>query len=274
MQSAEQIKAEVKDKYGKIAEQSRAENAASCCGATGCCDTVDYEVFAESYEQEAGYVADADLGLGCGIPTQFAQIKAGDTVVDLGSGAGNDAFVTRAITGESGRVIGVDMTEAMITKANMNLDKLGFNNVQFRLGEIENLPIAGCQSDVIISNCVLNLVPDKSKAFAEMFRISKPHGRFCVSDVVLEGELPEEIKNAAEMYVGCVSGALQKDDYLDAAKHAGFQGVDIVSEKTVHLPDEILADYMSAERIAEFRETGGKVLSVTVVGTKPQTNCC
>ncbi len=274
MQTADQIKAEVKDKYAKIAEQSRAENAASCCGATGCCDTVDYEVFAENYEQEAGYVAGADLGLGCGIPTQFAQIKAGDTVVDLGSGAGNDAFVARAIVGESGKVIGVDMTEAMITKANLNLDKLGFNNVQFRLGEIENLPLAGCQADVIISNCVLNLVPDKKAAFAEVFRIAKPHGRFCVSDVVLEGNLPDEIKNAAEMYVGCVSGALQKADYLAAAVDAGFENVEIVSEKKVHLPDDILTDYMSPERIAEFRESGSNVLSVTVVGTKPQTNCC
>src|SRR3989338_2079512 len=180
------IKQTIKEKYGEIAKQSKEQNESSCCGAGGC-STVDYAVFSENYNQLEGYVPDADLGLGCGLPTAFALIKKGDTVLDLGSGAGNDCFVARALTGETGKVIGVDMTEVMIAKARENAEKLNFNNVEFRLGDVESLPIGGNRIDVVISNCVLNLVPDKEKAFAEMYRVLKPGGHFSVSDVVLKG---------------------------------------------------------------------------------------
>ena len=204
---AEDLKLIVKEKYGEIAKQSN-QQSSSCCGTSSCCSGVDYTAFSESYENQKGYNPDADLNLGCGIPTEYAHIKTGDTVIDLGSGAGNDCFVARALVGETGKVIGVDMTEAMINKARINTEKLGFNNVEFRLGDIENMPVSENLADVVISNCVLNLVPDKEKAFNEIFRILKPGGHLSVSDVVLRGELHEKIQQAAEMYAGCVSGAI------------------------------------------------------------------
>ena len=175
------LKLIVKEKYGEIASQSKGKNESSCCGATGCCSSVDYSIFSENYSQLEGYNPDADLGLGCGIPTEFARITKGNTVIDLGSGAGNDCFVARALVGESGNVIGIDMTEAMIEKARANAQKLGFTNVEFRLGDIENMPVSDSTADVIISNCVLNLVPDKEKAFGEIFRVLKPGGTLIFS---------------------------------------------------------------------------------------------
>lgn len=262
-----QLRDLVKEKYSEIANQSREENAASCCGTTGCC-TVDYEVFAENYDSQKGYVKDADLGLGCGIPTEFALIKPGDTVVDLGSGAGNDCFVARALTGETGRVIGVDMTEAMIAKAKQNAQKLGFTNVDFRLGIIEQLPVAGNMADVVVSNCVLNLVPNKAKAFDEMFRIIKPGGHFSVSDVVVKGNVPESMRKDAELYVGCVSGAIDLTLYIAMLKDAGFTNVRVMKEKKIILPEEILKNAgVSSE--ADFG-----IYSVTVYGEKPKISCC
>ncbi len=274
MNNAESLKQIVKDKYGQIATQSKEQNEASCCGATGC-GTVDYAIFADNYTALDGYNADADLGLGCGIPTAFAQIKQGDTVVDLGSGAGNDCFVARALTGESGKVIGVDMTETMVNKARENAEKLGFNNVEFRLGEIEALPLSENRADVVISNCVLNLVPDKQKAFAEAFRVLKPGGHFSISDVVLVGELPAEIVEASEMYAGCVSGAIQKDAYLQIIAEAGFTNVTIQKEKPVLVPDEILKDYLDTAALKRFRESATGIFSITVYGDKPLVaNAC
>ena len=190
-ENAENLKEIVKEKYGSIADQSREQNASSCCGASCGCDTLDASIMAEDYSKLKGYVPDADLGLGCGLPTEFALIKEGDTVVDLGSGAGNDAFVARSIAGANGKVIGIDMTEKMISKARTNAEKLGFNNVEFRLGDIEDMPLSDAIADVVVSNCVLNLVPDKVKAFAEVFRVLKPGGHFSVSDIVLEGDFPK-----------------------------------------------------------------------------------
>ena len=201
METASDIKEMVRSKYGEIAAQSKEQNAASCCGA-GECSTVDYTIFAEDYSKMKGYLADADLALGCGVPTEFAQIHEGDVVVDLGSGAGNDAFVARAITGESGKVIGIDMTPQMIDKARENADKLGFNNVEFRLGDIENIPIAANRADVVISNCVLNLVPDKRRAFEEMFRILKPGGRLQVGDILVEREVPNSALDDISLWTG------------------------------------------------------------------------
>lgn len=272
METASDIKDMVRSKYGEIAAQSKEQNAASCCGA-GECSTVDYTIFAEDYSMMKGYLSDADLALGCGVPTEFAQIHEGDVVVDLGSGAGNDAFVARAITGESGKVIGIDMTPQMIDKARENADKLGFNNVEFRLGDIENIPIAANRADVVISNCVLNLVPDKRRAFEEMFRILKPGGHFSVSDVVLNGELPDGLRNDAEMYAGCVSGAIQMDSYLHLLHDVGFTTITVQKQKTIELPDDILANYLTAEEITSMRAGQTGILSITVYGEKPASNC-
>ena len=273
MQTAEDIKALVKEKYGEIAAQSKEQNAASCCGAGGC-STVDYEVFCEDYSKLEGYNPDADLGLGCGVPTEFAQIREGNTVIDLGSGAGNDAFVARAIVGEKGKVIGIDMTEAMIAKARVNNDKLGFNNVEFRQGDIEDMPVASNRADVVISNCVLNLVPDKRQAFTEIFRVLRPGGHFCVSDIVLNGDLPDTIRTAAEMYAGCVSGAMQKNEYLALISEAGFANITMQKEREITLPDDILAQYLGPEEIAAFRASGMAILSITVYADKPADACC
>lgn len=268
MNTAEEIKQLVREKYGEIAEQSKETNAASCCGVGGC-STVDYTIMSEDYKSTDGYVAEADLGLGCGIPTEFAQIKKGDVVLDLGSGAGNDAFVARALVGSKGKVIGVDMTEAMIEKARKNNDTLGFNNVEFRLGEIEKLPVGGGIVDVVISNCVLNLVPDKKKAFQEMFRVVKPGGHFSVSDIVLKGTLPEGIRTAAEMYAGCISGAIELDEYLAIINEAGFVNISVPKDRRITIPDDILLNYITADEIKEFNASNNQITSVTVYGEKP-----
>nr|MBP9222037.1 arsenite methyltransferase [Chitinophagales bacterium] len=223
--------------------------------------------------------ADADLGLGCGLPTEFAQIKKGDTVVDLGSGAGNDAFIARSIVGEDGRVIGIDMTETMIDLARKNAQKLKLENVEFRLGDIEKIPISNNKADVVVSNCVLNLVPDKLKAFTEMYRIIKPGGHFSVSDIVLVGNLPETIVKEAEMYAGCVSGAIQKDDYLAMISNAGFTKVEINKEKAITIPDEILSNYLNEQQLKDFKESKTGIFSITVYGEKSKdcgcgTDCC
>lgn len=265
---ADDLKLLVQDKYGQIVNQSKQENQSSCCGSTGCCDTIDYAVMAESYEKLDGYNTDADLGLGCGLPTQFAGIKDGDQVLDLGSGAGNDCFVAQSLVGEKGRVTGLDFTDAMLDKARQNAEKLSFTNVEFVKGDIEEIPFPDSTFDVIISNCVLNLVPDKNKAFTQMHRVLKKTGHFCVSDIVLEGELPKALKQAAEMYAGCVSGAIQKEAYLAGIKKAGFKSVEIKKEKVIDIPDEILVKYMQQKDIQQFRQSGTGIWSITVVGHK------
>src|SRR6476660_1677386 len=214
MQTQEQVKDLVKQKYSEIALQDKKTNQSSCCGS-GCCSTEVYNIMADDYTQLAGYNPDADLGLGCGLPTQFAKIKKGDTVIDLGSGAGNAAFKARNETGETGKVIGIDFTPAMIERARQNNEIRGFNNVEFRQGDIEKLPVMANNADVIVSNCVLNLVPNKDGVIKEMYRVLKPGGHFSISDIVLEGELPKQIKDAAEMYAGCVTDAIQKRVYLE-----------------------------------------------------------
>jgi arsenite methyltransferase len=265
----EELKLVVKEKYGAIAEQNKHQNETSCCGATGCCSTVDYSVFSENYDKLEGYNPDADLGLGCGIPTEFAKIKKGDTVIDLGSGAGNDCFVARAITGETGKVIGIDMTEAMIEKARENVRKLGFTNVEFRLGDIEKMPVTANKADVVISNCVLNLVPDKVKAFQEVFRILKPGGHLSVSDVVLRGKLPLNIQQAAELYAGCVSGAIELEEYLQIMEDSGFVNIRVQKEKATPVPDEILMNYLNSKELESFKKSGTGIFSITVYAEKP-----
>ena len=222
----------------------------------------------DDYKGIEGYFDDADLGLGCGLPTEFANIKKGDTVLDLGSGAGNDVFIARRYVGESGRVIGVDMTQDMIDKAIENCSKLKYENVEFRLGEIENLPVGNDSVDAVISNCVLNLVPDKEKAFSEIQRVIKIGGRFCVSDIVLNAELPTKLKSAAEMYAGCVAGALMKEDYINIIKKAGFENIQIVKEKNITIPSSLLMNYMDLEEIDEYKKQANPIVSITVVAEK------
>jgi arsenite methyltransferase len=264
---AEDLKYIVKEKYGEIANQSKLQNKTSCCGVGGCC-TIDYAVFAESYEKEKGYNAEADLGLGCGIPTQFASIKEGDSVLDLGSGAGNDCFVARAIVGETGKVTGIDFTDAMLEKAHRNVAKLGFTNVEFVKGDIEEMPLADNQFDVIVSNCVLNLVPDKNKAFSGIYRVLKPTGHFCVSDVVIKGQLPEKLQKDAEMYAGCVSGAIEINEYLGIIEKQGFKSIEIHKQKEIEIPVEILKEYLNNAEIQKFKTKEIGIFSITVSGKK------
>jgi len=278
MNTSTEIKKTVRDKYAEIANQSKDQNLASCCGATSsCCGDGVYNIMADDYSKLEGYNPDADLGLGCGLPTEFAKIKSGDTVIDLGSGAGNDAFVARRLTGETGRVIGIDFTEPMIARARENAAKLGLNNVEFRQGDIDDMPVTAHKADVIVSNCVLNLVPDKHKVFGEIYRVLKPGGHFSISDIVLEGELPARWKEVAEFYAGCVSGAIQKNNYLGIIKEAGFQHITLQKDKTIVIPDEILSAYLSAGEIAEYKKVETRIASITVYAEKPakdDRNCC
>jgi arsenite methyltransferase len=272
MQTEQELKEIVRQKYSEIALQDKDTNMSSCCGSGGCSTEV-YNIMSDDYTQLGGYNADADLGLGCGLPTEFAQIKEGDVVVDLGSGAGNDCFIARAIVGGRGKVIGVDFTEAMIDKARENAEKLGYNNVEFRYGDIEKMPITAGVADVIVSNCVLNLVPNKSNVIKEILRVLKPGGHFSISDVVLVGSLPDKLKHAAEMYAGCISGAVQKEEYMGLIKANGFKEIAIQKEKAIVIPDDILSGYLSAEEIAAFKAGATGIYSVTVFAKKPEA-CC
>ncbi len=267
MNSNKEIKEIVKKKYGEIA----AMNTGSCCGPTSgtCCGPGDPGVnFAEGYDQLDGYVPDADLGLGCGLPTETAGIKNGDTVLDLGSGAGNDIFVARAEAGPSGRLIGLDMAPEMVDKARENAQKMNFNNVEFHLGEIEDMPLQDNEVDVVVSNCVLNLVPDKAIAFAEIHRVLKPGGHFSISDIVLEGELPPVLEQAAIAYVGCVAGAQQKDQYLQTIQGAGFSQVEVLKSRVIDLPVHLLESILGEDETSVFLGSGVRVLSITVRGVK------
>ncbi|RYD56256.1 MAG: arsenite methyltransferase [Sphingobacteriales bacterium] len=272
MQTDQELKELVRQKYSEIALQDKDTNAASCCGANSCCSTEVYNIMSEDYTKLEGYNPDADLGLGCGLPTEFARIKPGDIVIDLGSGAGNDCFIARSQTGETGKVIGIDFTEAMIAKARTNAEKLGYHNVEFRQGDIEQMPVGAGLADVVVSNCVLNLVPNKRNVVSEIFRVLKTNGHFSISDIVLIGKLPENLQNAAEMYAGCVSGAIQKDEYLQIIREAGFEHITIQKEKAIFIPDDILSQYMNSEEIAAYRASDTGIYSITVYGRKP--NCC
>jgi len=262
----------VQEKYGQIAKESAESAPQSGCGCGCSCDDT-YTIFSENYSGKEGYDPEADLGLGCGIPTDFIKIHKGDTVIDLGSGAGNDCFVARALVGEEGKVIGIDMTKEMIELARKNAEKLGYKNVQFRYGDIENMPVTSKKADVVISNCVLNLVPDKDMAISEICRVLKVGGHFCISDVIIKGELPATIRNAAEMYAGCVSGALERDHYMELIAKMGFINITTHKEKEIFLPDSILANYLSKEEIETFRKAGTGIFSITISGEKPAKGC-
>ncbi len=263
MKNNENIKRIVKDKYGKIANFE--PDGCCCCG---CEPTDTTTVFSENYEGKDGYVEDADMGLGCGIPTDFANIKEGDKVLDLGSGAGNDCFVARSVVGETGQVTGLDFTDEMIEKANINKEKMGYTNINFVKGDIEEMPFDENAFDVIISNCVLNLVPDKSKALSEMHRVLNSGAHFCISDVILEGELPLKIKMAGEMYAGCVAGAIQKSEYIEIIKNSGFVNIEIHKEKIIDVPDNLLLNYISQQELTTYKNSGKGIYSITISAQK------
>lgn len=276
MSNEQELKELVRQKYSEIALQDKEDNQASCCGATGCSTEV-YNIMSDDYTALNGYNADADLGLGCGLPTQFAKIKKGDVVIDLGSGAGNDAFIARAETGETGKVIGIDFTGAMINKARANAEKLAFHNVEFRFGDIEKMPVTANVADVIVSNCVLNLVPNKDAVIKDIYRVLKPGGHFSISDVVLAGNLPDALRKDAEMYAGCVAGAIQRDVYLELIKLNGFKNITVQKEKPIIIPDDILSKYLSDAEIAGFKSGSTGIFSVTVYAEKPaeeKESCC
>jgi arsenite methyltransferase len=271
----EEIKSVVREGYANIAKEEKVLSVplTSCCGGASLAEEISKRV---GYTERdiAAAPEGANLGLGCGNPVALASLQEGDVVLDLGSGAGFDCFLAAQRIGTSGRVIGIDMTPEMIAKARENVRKGDYHNVEFRLGEIEHLPVADNSVDITISNCVINLVPDKRRAFAEIFRVLKPGGRLMISDIVLLQELPDVIKNSAAAYVGCISGALKKDDYLKTIREAGFEDVEVV-EETV-FPMECMANDPTAqaivkdvgiptERIKEFEHA---VVSIKVRGVK------
>jgi len=270
--SDKEIKRAVREGYGKIAKGERS----SCCGpeVTNCCGggqaTQIGEKIGYSAEELASVPEGANLGLGCGNPLALAELEPGETVLDLGSGAGFDCFLAAARVGESGLVIGVDMTPEMIGKARANAAAGGYSNVEFRLGDIDSLPLDDNSVDMVISNCVINLVPDKRKVFAEVVRVLKPGGRFMISDIVSTMAIPEFIRKSLEAYIGCLGA--ERDRYLEDLRCAGFAGVEVLEETP--LPFEVLAPY--AETIlekfeaapAQLKEFAESVRSIKVRGVK------
>lgn len=249
---AQEIKKEVREHYAKIATAT-----STCCGPNCGCGTDDDQAISilmnDTYKDvDAGVASVADLGLGCGTPVDYAELQEGMTVLDLGSGAGIDAFISAKAVGQKGRAIGIDMTDEMIAKARANRVKLGILNTEFRKGEIENMPVQADTIDRVISNCVINLVPDKRKAFAEIFRVLKSGGKFAISDVVSRGEISEEYRRDVDLWSGCVSGAVDEELYLQWLRDAGFRDVSVKKEK----------------RYPTDQKLPFQILSITVTGTK------
>ncbi|MFO7616661.1 MAG: arsenite methyltransferase, partial [Bacteroidales bacterium] len=254
------LKEQVRERYGTIA--SAGSTGCGCgCGSES---VPDYSVFKDDYQGLDGYVPEADLNLGCGLPTEYANIREGDTVIDLGSGAGNDCFVARRLVGETGEVIGIDFTPEMVARARENAARLGFANVKFRLGDIENIPVTANKADVVISNCVINLVPDKHMAFHEIMRVLRPGGHFCISDVVTEGLIPPGLLRQAELYAGCIAGAVPVEQYVDIIEKTGFRNVEIQKKKSVDIPDALLAEFLTPDEATLFRECGVGLWSITI----------
>lgn len=267
MNTSENIKDTLKQRFNDIAYQSEEYYEEECGCGSGCgCGggTADYT-------DEPGYHPFADLGLGAGMPTRFAEIKEGDTVIDLGSGAGIDSFLAREKAGLTGKVIGVDMTERMIEKARKNADLAGYNNVEFRLGEIENIPVAEKTAHVILANGILNMVPDRKRAMAEIYRVMKHHGQLCVSDFMTRGDLPKGLRMDAEMYVGCMAGSMPVDDFVRMLEEAGLEEISIREEVKKELPDAMLHYYLPPDEAQQFREGTPGIYSVTITAQKP---CC
>jgi Methylase involved in ubiquinone/menaquinone biosynthesis len=278
------IKEMVKQRYSDLALNSDELKCNSCCGTTSsepskldnsCCSAVPaspskkvFTIMSEDYSKLKGYEQNADLGLGCGLPTQYAGIRKGDTVVDLGSGAGNDCFIAREEVGETGKIIGIDFSHAMIEKARKNAAKRGFKNIEFIEGDIEDLPLPDSSANVVVSNCVLNLLPQKTKIFKEIYRVLKPEAHFCVSDVVLNGIFPKEFTNNAAMYAGCIAGAIQLEDYLEEIRKAGFEDIEVKSTKKISIPEEVLTEHLDEATIKKYKTENVGILSITLTGMK------
>lgn len=271
----EEIKQYVRDRYARAAQQgsSCCQPATSCCGGGRETEAISKHIGYTDQDLKA-VPAGANLGLGCGNPLALASLREGETVLDLGSGAGFDCFLAARQVGKKGKVIGVDMTPEMLDKARGNAQKGDFTNVEFRLGEIENLPVADNQVDIVISNCVINLSPAKEKVFREAFRVLKPGGRLMVSDIVLKKDLPEEIRNSVAAYTACVAGAVRKEKYLDCIRAAGFQEADVLAE--TNYPLDIAVSDPTAKAIVETlgsaakaRELASAIASIKVYAKKP-----
>jgi len=279
------IKELVRAKYGDIAKtepSATGTTSSTCCAKTSCsgppptpkacCGNGVSNLMADDYKDVSGYNPDADLGLGCGLPTQFAQIQPGDTVIDLGSGAGNDCFVARSETGPNGKVIGVDFTPSMIERARRNVERRGYDNVEFVEGDIEHVPLPDGIANVIVSNCVLNLVPNKAAVYREILRLLRPGGHFSVSDIVIVGNLPEEVRSGAELYAGCVAGAMSMDGYLGLIPEAGFVNIKLQKKKLIQVPDEIYLKVLTPKQLEEFKASGTGIFSISVYAEKPVTD--
>ena len=264
----EELKQLVKEQYSLLALNSDSLKNA-CCGTkpTGTSKKV-YTIMSEDYSKLKGYEPDADLGVGCGLPTQYAGIKTGDVVIDLGSGAGNDCFIARSEVGESGQVIGLDFSPEMVAKARANNTKRGYTNVEFIEADIENMPLEDNSADVVVSNCVLNLLPQKNKIFKEVYRVLKPGGHFCVSDVVLNGVFPKEFTDNAAMYAGCISSAIQREEYLQEIKNANFKPITVQRTKTIEIPDSVLHEHLDQSTIQKYKAGNVGIYSITVTGEK------
>lgn len=259
------LKDTIQKKYANIANGSNTEYGAACCNSESGDNT--YSNISEDYSPLKGYNKEADLGLGCGLPTEFAKIKEGDVVVDLGCGAGNDCFIARNETGEQGLVIGLDFVDEMLELAKANALKLGYNNVKFIKGDIENIPIESNLVDVVVSNCVLNLVPNKTKAYSEMHRILKTGAHFSISDIVTDGQIDPLMQKELEAYVGCDAGAINVTKYLKIVQDAGFEEISIQKKKALKFPKEILEKYLNESYICDVNTNMG-VYSITLYGVK------
>ncbi len=263
------LKELVKQRYNDLALLS--DNKQKCCCnplAPAAPSTKVYTIMSEDYTKLKGYEPDADLGVGCGLPTQYARIKKGDTVIDLGSGAGNDCFIAREECGETGQIIGVDFAEKMIEKARKNAKKRDYSNVKFIQSDIENIPLPDQTADVVVSNCVLNLLPQKTKIFKEIYRLLKINGHFCVSDIVLDGFFPKEFTDNASLYAGCIASAIQQQDYMNEIKKANFKDIKIERSKTVNIPDEVLEEHLDKNTIAKYKAGNVGIYSITVTGIR------
>lgn len=265
----EELKQLVKEQYSLLALNSDSLKNACCCGTKpNAASKKVFTIMSEDYSSLQGYEPDADLGVGCGIPTQYANIKKGDIVVDLGSGAGNDCFIARNEVGDNGKVIGLDFSPEMVTKARSNNAKRGYANVEFMEADIENMPLEDNTIDVVVSNCVLNLLPQKNKIFKEIYRVLKTGGHFCVSDVVLNGTFPKEFINNAALYAGCIASAIQRDEYLQEIKKANFESITVQQTKTIEIPDNVLYDHLDESTIQKYKAGNLGVYSITVTGIK------
>lgn len=268
IKNSQDLKELVKQRYSELALNVD-EPKGCCCGRNPAAPSKKvFTIMSEDYTKLKGYEPDADLGVGCGLPTQYAGISEGNTVIDLGSGAGNDCFIARAEVGESGKVIGIDFSPQMIAKARNNALKRGYTNVEFLEGDIENMPLQDNMADVIVSNCVLNLLPQKDLIFKEIYRVLKPGGHFCISDVVLNGAFPKEFTDNAAMYAGCIASAIQREDYLKEIEKADFRNIRIERVKTVLIPDEVLNEHLDENTIQKYKLGNVGIYSITVTGTK------